>query len=68
MKVEIQNCERGQYLLVVAGNRLLIRSRDKRVVEYYYAQAQAHYTSSSERYVCSIREPEQRIKPTGRSD
>ena len=68
MKVEIQTCERGQYNLVVAGNRLLIRSRDKRVVEYYYAQAQAHYTSSSERYVCSIREPEQRIKPTSRTD
>ena len=56
MQIQILQCENGFYQLVI-GERLLIRTRDKRAVEYYYAQAHEHYSSSSEPYVCSIREP-----------
>ena len=54
----MQICERGFYQLVV-NNQLLIRTRDKRAVEYYYREAHRHYSSSKSntRYVCSIREP-----------
>ena len=58
MSIEMQICERGFYQLVV-NNQLLIRTRDKRAVEYYYKEATRHYSSSKSntRYVCSIREP-----------
>ena len=54
----MQICEHGFYQLVV-NNQLLIRTRDKRAVEYYYKEAHRHYSSSESntRYVCSIREP-----------
>ena len=41
----MQICERGFYQLVV-NNQLLIRTRDKRAVEYYYREAHRHYSSS----------------------
>ena len=56
MSVVILQCPNGFYQLV-DSQRLLIRTRDKRAVEYYYRAAQDHYTSSSEPYVCSIAEP-----------
>lgn len=56
MHIRILQCENGYYQLVIL-NRLLIRTRDKRAVEYYYREAQQHYSSSSEPYVCSIAEP-----------
>jgi hypothetical protein len=56
MHIRILQCEKGFYQLV-DSERLLIRTRDKRAVEYYYAQACEHYSSSSEPYVCSIAEP-----------
>ena len=58
MSIEMQICERGFYQLVV-NNQLLIRTRDKRAVEYYYREAIQHYSSSNSntRYVCSVREP-----------
>ena len=56
MSVVILQCPNGFYQLV-DSERLLIRTRDKRAVEYYYAQALDHYASSSEPYVCSIAEP-----------
>ena len=56
MQILIEQCAHGYYSLVV-DSKLLIRTRDKRTVEYYYREAQAHYTSSSEPYVCRIAEP-----------
>ena len=56
MNIQILQCALGHYSLVV-DSRLLIRTRDKRTVDYYYAQANAHYSSSSEPYVCTIAEP-----------
>ena len=56
MSVQILQCPNGFYQLI-DSQRLLIRTRDKRAVEYYYRQALDHYTSSSEPYVCSIAEP-----------
>ena len=56
MSVVILQCPNGFYQLVDSG-RLLIRTRDKRAVEYYYRAALEHYTSSSEPYVCSIAQP-----------
>ena len=56
MQIQMLQCANGFYQLVV-GERLLIRTRDKRAVEYYYRKAHEHYSSSSEPYVCSIAEP-----------
>ena len=57
MNIQILQCAHGHYSLVV-NNQLLIRTRDKRTVDYYYAQAVEHYSgSSSEPYVCAIAEP-----------
>ena len=57
MSVVILQCPNGFYQLV-DSERLLIRTRDKRAVEYYYRAALEHYSSSSsEPYVCSIAEP-----------
>ena len=56
MSVVILQCPNGFYQLV-DSQRLLIRTRDKRAVEYYYRAALDHYASSSEPYVCSIAEP-----------
>ena len=56
MKIIVEQCDLGHYSLVV-DSRLLIRTRDKRTIDYYYAQAHDHYSSSSEPYVCSVAEP-----------
>ena len=56
MQILIEQCAHGHYSLVV-DSKLLIRTRCKRTVDHYYAQACEHYTSSSEPYVCRIAEP-----------
>jgi len=54
MRVEMLQCEQGYYHLVV-DDQLLLRTKCKRSVEYYYREAQAH--TSSNKYRISVAEP-----------
>jgi len=55
MQVDMISQPHGYYHLVVDG-QLLLRTRCKRTVEYYYAQAQQH-SSSSSRFVIVCGQP-----------